>query len=64
MGIFSWLRSRRPAGQPERKNSLIRYRYDDPKLEKVERDAAADVAELKADPHYYPDRAHPDKTEI
>jgi hypothetical protein len=64
MGIFSRLRSRRSADQTEQKHSLIRYRYDDPKLEQVERDAAADVAELKADPHYYPDRAHPDKTEI
>jgi hypothetical protein len=64
MGIFSWLRFRRPADQPERTHSLIRYRYDDPKLEQVERDAAADVAELKADPHYYPERAHPDQTEI
>lgn len=53
MGIFSWLRSRRPADQPERKHSLIKYRYEDPKLEQIERDAAADVAQVEEDAKYF-----------
>jgi len=53
MGIFSWLRSGRSADQPERKHSLIKYRYEDPKLEQVERDAAADVAQVEEDAHFF-----------
>jgi hypothetical protein len=56
MGIFSWLRRRRPAEQPEqpeRRHSLVRYRYEDPKLEPVERAAAADVAEVEEDARYF-----------
>jgi hypothetical protein len=56
MGIFSWLRPRKPAdqpAQPQRKHSLIRYRYEDPKLEKVEREAAADVAQVEEDAKYF-----------
>jgi len=53
MGIFSWLRPRKPADQPERKHSLIRYRYEDPKLEKIEEDAAADVAQVEEDAKYF-----------
>jgi len=53
MGIFSWLRPRKPADQPERTHSLIRYRYEDPKLEKIEEDAAADVAQVEEDAKYF-----------
>jgi hypothetical protein len=53
MGIFSWLRPRKSADQPERKRSLIRYRYVDPKLEKIEQDAAADVARVEEDAKYF-----------
>jgi hypothetical protein len=51
MGIFSWLRPRKSAGQPKQKqpHSLVRARFDDPKLEEVQREAAADVAEMEQD---------------
>jgi hypothetical protein len=52
MGIFSWLRPRKSARQPKQPkqpHSLIRARYDDPKLEEVQREAAADVAEMERD---------------
>jgi hypothetical protein len=52
MGIFSWLRpgkSPRQPKQPKQPHSLIRARYDDPKLEEVQREAAADVAEMERD---------------
>jgi hypothetical protein len=52
MGIFSWLR-RKPADKPKPKHSLIRYRYEDPKLEKIEQDAAADVAQVEGDAHFF-----------
>jgi len=51
MGIFSWLR-RKPA-KPKPKHSLVRYRYEDPKLEKIEQDAAADVAQVEGDSHFF-----------
>jgi hypothetical protein len=57
MGIFSRLRSRKSEGQPERAHSLIKYRYEDPKLEQVERDAAADVTQVEEDADR-PPRAH------
>lgn len=53
MGIFSWLRPRKQAEEPEPKHSLIRYRYEDPKLEKIEEDAAADVAQVEEDAHFF-----------
>ncbi len=49
MGIFSWLRLRKSARQPKQPHSLIRVRFDDPKHEEVEREAAADVAEMERD---------------
>lgn len=51
MGIFSWLR-RKPA-KPKPKHSLIRNRYEDPKLEKIEQDAAADVSQVEEDSHFF-----------
>jgi len=56
MGILSWLRVRRSADQPERPkrgHSLVRYRYNDQKPDKVHRDAAADVAEVEKDEKYF-----------
>jgi hypothetical protein len=53
MGIFSWLRPRKSKDRPQPKHSLIRYRYEDPKLEKIERDAAADVAQVEEDAKYF-----------
>ncbi len=57
MGIFSWLRSRRSARRPERprrrQRSLVRYRYEDPKLEPIERDAAADIRQVEEDAKYF-----------
>jgi hypothetical protein len=62
MGIFSWLRPRRSAGQPDEpsqprkqrgRHSLIRYNYEDPKLAQVERDAAADVAQVERADGYF-----------
>ncbi len=53
MGIFSWLRRRRSADQPERRLSLIRSRPEDPKFEEIEREAAADVAEVEKDAKYF-----------
>jgi len=53
MGIFSWLRPRKSADQPEPKHSLIRYRYKDAKLEKIEQEAAADVARVEEDAQFF-----------
>ncbi len=53
MGIFSWLRPRKSKDRPQPKHSLIRYRYEDPKLEKIEQDAAADVAQVEEDAHFF-----------
>ncbi|MGH3177594.1 MAG: hypothetical protein ACRDPF_27425 [Streptosporangiaceae bacterium] len=54
MGIRSWLRSLRSADIPEDEpNSLIKYRYEDPALEQVERAAAQDVAAVEEDAKYF-----------
>lgn len=59
MGIRSWLRSLRsedvqdedvPDGEP---SSLIKYRYEDPDLEQVEKAAAQDVAAVEEDDKYF-----------
>jgi hypothetical protein len=60
MGIFSWLRTRKSGRQPKQPKpprSLIRARYDDPKLEEVQREAAADVAEMEKDARHPRDDA-------
>jgi len=46
MGILSWLGF-------GRRGRLVRTRYDDPELEQVERDAAADVAAVEQDDKYF-----------
>jgi hypothetical protein len=54
MGILSWLRSLRSADVPDDKpNSLIKYRYEDPSFEPVERAAAEDVAAVEEDAKYF-----------
>jgi hypothetical protein len=59
MGIRSWLRSLRsedvqdedvPDDEP---SSLIKYRYEDPAFEKVEKAAAQDVAAVEEDAKYF-----------
>lgn len=54
MGILSWLRSLRSADVPEDEpNSLIKYRYEDPAFEPVEKAAAADVAAVEEDAKFF-----------
>jgi hypothetical protein len=54
MGIRSWLRSLRAQDIPEdRPNSLIKYRYEDPAFEQVEKAAAQDVAAVEEDAKYF-----------
>jgi hypothetical protein len=54
MGILSWFRSRRSADVPgDGRNSLIKYRYEDPDLEPIERAAAEDVAAVEEDDKYF-----------
>ena len=59
MGIFSWLRSRRSArhqkrtDNPDREHNLVRYRYDDPKLERRRRAAAEDIARVEEDDKHH-----------
>ena len=64
MGIRSWLRSLRsgdvqdedvPDDEP---SSLIKYRYEDPAFEQVEKAAAQDVAAVEEDDKYF-DRDSP-----
>jgi hypothetical protein len=59
MGIRSWLRSLRsedvqdedvPGDEP---SSLIKYRYEDPAFEQVEKAAAQDVAAVEEDDKYF-----------
>lgn len=54
MGILSWLRSLRSSDVPEDEpNSFIKYRYEDPAFEPVEKAAAADVAAVEEDAKYF-----------
>ena len=54
MGIRSWLRSLRSADGPEdEQNSFIKYRYEDPAFEAVEKAAAADVAAVEKDAKFF-----------
>ena len=59
MGIRSWLRSLRsddvqdedvPDDEP---SSLIKYRYEDPDFEQVEKAAAQDIAAVEEDAKYF-----------
>jgi hypothetical protein len=53
MGIISWIRSHLSAGVPFDQPSLVRYRYEDPDFEEVERAAADDVAAVEQDGKYF-----------
>lgn len=54
MGILSWFRSLRSADIPEEEpNSLIKYRYEDPAYEQVEKAAAEDVAAVEEDAKFF-----------
>ena len=54
MGIRSWFRSRRSSDVPDDgQSSLIKYRYDDPDFEPVEKAAAEDVAAVEQDDKYF-----------
>ena len=54
MGIRSWLRSLRSADVPEDEpNSFIKYRYEDPDFEPIERAAAEDVAAVEEDAKFF-----------
>jgi len=54
MGIRSWLRSLRSADVPEDEpNSFIKYRYEDPDFEPIERAAAEDVAAVEKDAKFF-----------
>jgi hypothetical protein len=52
MGIFSWL-SRWRADTPDEHSLVLRNPEDDPELEEIRRDAAADVAELEKDRKFF-----------
>ena len=59
MGIRSWLRSLRSEDVQDEDvpddvpSSLIKYRYEDPALEQVEKAAAQDVAAVEEDAKYF-----------
>lgn len=59
MGIRSWFRSLRPGSpgsgdtEDDGPQSLIKYRYEDPSFEPVEKAAAADVAAVEEDAKYF-----------
>jgi hypothetical protein len=55
MGIRSWFRSLRSADIPDDdgRNSLIKYRYEDPDFEATERAAAEDVAAVEEDDKFF-----------
>jgi hypothetical protein len=60
MGFFSWL-SRWRADTPEEHSLVLRNPEDDPELEEIRRDAAADVAELEQDRWSFGRGAAPDQ---
>jgi len=54
MGIRSWFRSLRSSDAPDDgQSSLIKYRYDDPDFEPVEKAAAEDVAAVEEDDKFF-----------
>ena len=60
MGIRSWFRSLRSADtadddddDDDGRNSLIKYRYEDPDFEATERAAAEDVAAVEEDDKFF-----------
>ena len=54
MGILSRFRSRKSADAPDdRRSDLVKYRYEDPDLEPIEKTAAEDVAAVEEDDKYF-----------
>jgi len=54
MGIRSWFRSLRSADPPDdERDSLVKYRYEDPDFEATERAAAEDVAAVEEDDKFF-----------
>ncbi len=53
MGILSWFRSLRSADAPGGRDSLIKYRYEDPDFESTEKAAAEDVAAIEEDDKFF-----------
>ena len=54
MGIRSWFRSFRSADTPDDEgSSLIKYRYEDPDVEPLEKAAAEDVAAVEEDDKFF-----------
>jgi hypothetical protein len=53
MGILSWLGFRVPEGKQARRRRLVRVGRDKPRIEKIKRAAAADVAAVEEDDKYF-----------
>ena len=71
MGILSWFRSRRSADAlddadtlDDEPPNLIKYRYEDPEFEPVERAAARDVAAVEEDAKYFGRDSPADEDEL
>ena len=77
MGILSWFRSRRSAdalddadvpddadAPDDERPNLIKYRYEDPAFEPVERAAARDVAAVEEDAKYFGRNSPADEDEL
>jgi hypothetical protein len=71
MGILSWFRSRRSADALDDADTLddgppnlIKYRYEDPAFESVERAAARDVAAVEEDAKYFGRDSPADEDEL
>jgi hypothetical protein len=66
MGILSWFRSRGSADVPDEDDepNLIKYRYEDPEFEPVERAAARDVAAVEEDAKYFGRDSPADEDEL
>jgi hypothetical protein len=65
MGILSWFRSRRSADVPDDESPhLIKYRYEDPAFEPVERAAARDVAAVEEDAKFFGPDSPADQDEL
>jgi hypothetical protein len=64
MGILSWFRSRRSGDVPDDEPHLIKYRYEDPSFEPVERAAARDVAAVEEDAKFFGPDSPADQDEL
>jgi hypothetical protein len=70
MGILSWFRSRRSTDAPDDEPpddeppNLIKYRYEDPAFEPIERAAARDVAAVEEDAKFFGPDSPADQDEL